>query len=96
MRKLNQIKIGKEIKKLRLSKGYTQKELASKIGVTTRYISDIEQDRSNASYDVLIKICNLFKVSLDELFSNYLDVSATKDFTYSISGAIDYLKKIKV
>ena len=96
MRKPNQIKIGKILKQLRLDNHYTQKELSKKVGVTTRYISDIEQDRSRASYDILIKLCNVYKVTLDEIFSDYLKARKSKKIEYSINGAINYLKKIKI
>ena len=95
MRKQKQIKVGKIIKEFRKKNRYTQKELAEKIGVTTRYISDIEQDRSRASYDVLVNICNLFEISLDEIFAEYLKIKQNKELQYSIEGAIDYLKRIK-
>ena len=99
MRKRNEIKIGNTIKELRKSKNYTQRELAEKIGVTTRYISDIEQDRSRASYDILIKICNLFEVTPNEIFNEYLQLNQNKQhkkLEYSINGAIEYLRKIKI
>ena len=36
-------------------------KLAEEIEVSVRYISDIEQDKSKPSYEVLIKICNIFR-----------------------------------
>ena len=69
MRKPSTIKIGKIIQQIRKSNGYTQEKLAEAIEVSVRYISDIEQDRAKPSYEILIKICNLFKISLDQIFS---------------------------
>ena len=60
MRKVSTIKIGKTLKEIRRSNGYTQEKLAEAIEVSVRHISDIEQDRAKPSYEVLIKICNLF------------------------------------
>ena len=62
MRKTGVIKIGKIIKRIRLSNGYTQEELAEAIDITARHISDIEQDRSKPSYEVIVGICNLLIV----------------------------------
>ncbi len=86
MRKTSTIKIGKNLQQIRKSNGYTQEKLAEKIEVSTRYVSDIEQDRAKPSYEVLIRICNLFKVSLDQIFSEYLKIKENKSLEYSISG----------
>ncbi len=86
MRKTSTIKIGKNLQQIRKSNGYTQEKLAEEIEVSTRYVSDIEQDRAKPSYEVLIRICNLFKVSLDQIFSEYLKIKENKSLEYSISG----------
>ena len=95
MRKVNTIKIGKNIQAIRKSNGYTQERLAEKIEVSVRYVSDIEQDRANPSYEVLIRICNLFKVSMDQIFSEYLNVKENKSLEYSLAGFDKLSKKDK-
>ena len=74
MKKLNAIKIGKKLQSIRKAYGYTQEKMAEKIECSTRYIGDIEQDRSKPSYEVLVRICNTFNISMDEIFSEYLDI----------------------
>ena len=86
MKKSSIIKIGQNIQKIRKSNGYTQEKLAENIEVSVRYISDIEQDRAKPSYEVLIRICNLFHVTLDQIFSEYLDVKENKSLEYSLAG----------
>ncbi len=86
MRKPSTVKIGKNIQKIRKSNGYTQERLAEEIEVSVRYISDIEQDRAKPSYEILIKICNLFNISLDQIFSKYLKVTNNKILEYTLSG----------
>ena len=86
MKKPSIIKIGKNIQEIRKSNGYTQEKLAENIEVSVRYISDIEQDRSKPSYEILIRICNLFHVTLDQIFSEYLNVKENKSLEYSIAG----------
>ncbi len=86
MRKTSTIKIGRNLQQIRKSNGYTQEKLAEEIEVSARYVSDIEQDRAKPSYEVLIRICNLFKVSLDQIFSEYLKIKDNKSLEYSISG----------
>ena len=46
MRKASTIKIGKKLQTIRKSNGYTQEQLAEKVEVSVRYISDVEQDRA--------------------------------------------------
>lgn len=95
MRKVNTIKIGKNIQAIRKSNGYTQERLAEKIEVSVRYVSDIEQERANPSYEVLIRICNLFKVSMDQIFSEYLNVKENKNVEYYLAGFDKLSKKDK-
>lgn len=86
MRKASTIKIGETLQKLRKSFGYTQEKLAEEIEVSTRYIGDIEQDRAKPSYEVLIKICNLYNISLDQIFSEYLNIKENKMVEYGLYG----------
>ncbi len=95
MKKTSLIKIGKNIQKIRKSNGYTQEKLAEEIEVSVRYISDIEQDKSKPSYEVLIKICNVFQISLDQVFSEYLNIKENKSMEYSLADFDKLSKKDK-
>lgn len=95
MRKPSTIKIGKNLQAIRKSNGFTQEKLAEEIDVSVRYISDIEQDRSKPSYEVLIRFCNLFKISMDQIFSKYINVKDNKTLEYSIIGFDKLAKKDK-
>ena len=86
MRKASTIKIGATLQTLRKSYGYTQEKLAEEIEVSTRYIGDIEQDKSKPSYEILIKICNLYNISLDKIFSKHLKVNENKTIEYGLYG----------
>ena len=59
--------IGKRIKELRSKYKYTQTELAAKVGVTKSTIAAYENDSRTPSYDVLIKLANVFRVKVDSL-----------------------------
>ena len=85
MRKASTIKIGKKLQTIRKSNGFTQEQLAEQIGVSVRYVSDVEQDRAKPSYEVLIKICNIFKISLNQVFSEYLTVTENKSLAYPLA-----------
>ena len=86
MKKSSVIKIGKKLQSIRKTHGYTQEKMAEKIECSTRYIGDIEQDRSKPSYEVLVKICNAFNISMDEIFSGYLDIKDRKESNVSLYG----------
>lgn len=86
MKKANIIKIGKKIKSIRKSNGYTQERLAEKLECATRYIGDIEQDKSRPSYEILVRICNTFNISMDEIFSDYLDLKDKAQSNLALNG----------
>lgn len=73
-KKLN-IKIGKLLKKTRKSLGYTQEEVAEMLDLASRYISDIERDKTKGSIDTLIKLCNVYKITPTYVLQDYLDIS---------------------
>lgn len=58
------------LKIARIRKGISQKDLASKIGLTGQSISEYENGRLNPSYDIMKKISEELDTSVDELFFN--------------------------
>jgi len=86
MKKLKVIKIGKKLQTIRKTYGYTQEKLAEEIECSTRYIGDIEQDRSKPSYEVLVRICNTFNIGMDEIFSSYLDIKDREESNMLLYG----------
>jgi len=63
------MRIGYIISKLRYEKGYSQKEMAEKLGVTKGAIGMWETDRRKPDCDTLVKIADLFNVTTDYLLS---------------------------
>ena len=57
------------MKKERIGKGWTQKQLAEKTGLTPTAISDIENGKAKPSYKVLCMLEDLFGLTHRELFS---------------------------
>ncbi len=55
------------LKELRVSKGYKQKELGKIIGVTEAQYSRLESQKSELNYSQISLLCELFKISSDEL-----------------------------
>ena len=60
-------KFGTILRHLRLSYKFTQKELSKQIGVTDRSIRDWENRGVEPCYDTLIRLADIFDVTLDEL-----------------------------
>ncbi len=59
--------IGKNIKSLRILYGKTQSELAQMLGGKKSLVSNYENGYSTPDIYMLIKIADIFDVSLDEL-----------------------------
>lgn len=60
-------KIGRNIKEVRMKKGYTQEQLSEKMDISARYISRIEQGMAGIRLELLAKICNILDVSIEEI-----------------------------
>ena len=56
------------LKELRLQHGFSQEELAEKIGIKRNTYSDWENGKCKPNYEKLEKIADFFGVSLDWLF----------------------------
>ncbi len=64
------VEIGKRLKRLRLEKGYTQKELAARVsgGLDYTYIGKIERGEQLPSLKILIRISEAFSVPVGYFF----------------------------
>ncbi len=62
------VKIGKNLKALRLSEGLTQEQLAEKLNIGRVNYTRYETDAVRPDYETIILIADFFDVSLDELF----------------------------
>ncbi len=68
------------LKQLRLDKQLRQEQVARLVGISKGAISAYETDIRQPSYDVLIRLANLYRVSVDYLLGR------TDDRTLDISG----------
>lgn len=70
----------KNMKYLRKLRGWTQEELANKLGIKRSLVGAYEEERAEPRIDVLEAVCDIFKLTLDEILrkdlsdnkSNYL------------------------
>ena len=68
-----------QIRKLRSDRGWTQKDLAEKMGTTQSTVSRIE-DADNESYSIqtILKLCHAFDVGLNLAFSSIINMYQEK------------------
>lgn len=86
------VDFGNRLKTLRVQNKYTQMQLADRIGVTKSVISAYENGFRMPSYDVLISIANIFKVSTDFLLGREQQTGI--DLSGLTEGEILALKKL--
>ncbi len=60
--------ISNTVYEMRAKKGLTQEELAEKTGVTRQTIIAIEKGNYTPSVLLALKIANVFKISIEDLF----------------------------
>lgn len=71
--------LGNRIRNLREDHDLTQKELSAKLGLTPKMISFYENNQRTPPIDVLLKLSNIFNVSIDYL----VGVPNNKELTLS-------------
>ena len=73
------IEIANRLAKLRKEKGYSQEELAEKLGLSRQAVSKWERAESSPDTDNLICLAKLYNVSLDELLRTEEDIESIKE-----------------
>lgn len=92
------VEFGNTLKTLRLQNNFTQAQLAQRLGVTKSVISAYETGLRMPSYDVLISISQIFKVTTDYLLGlekkQGLDLSGlTEDEVQALTDLIKAMKR---
>lgn len=64
------IKLGVRVKQLRISKGYSQEQLAELADLDRTYIPGIESGKRNVSIVVLEKLAKAFGINISDLMNN--------------------------
>jgi transcriptional regulator with XRE-family HTH domain len=59
--------IGQRVARIRKERGYTQVELAAKIGILQTLVTDYENDRLRLTAEMAVRFAMALDVSLDEL-----------------------------
>ena len=66
---MNQEKIGRFLASCRKECGYTQASLGEKLGITDRAVSKWETGKSIPDASIMLELCNLLKISVNELLT---------------------------
>lgn len=69
--------LGKKIKSVRCDRGLTQENLAELVGCNTSHISNIENNYTKLSLNVLLAIANSLNVSIDYLLAEQQNSTST-------------------
>lgn len=93
--------IGKKIKLARSKTNYTQEDLAEKISLSPRYISQLERGIAFGSANTIVELCKALNISSDFLFSDLIETSSAENinlidnkFLENYSQLNDYNKKV--
>lgn len=70
--------IGERLKKARLSKGFTQEQLAEKLDVSVAFLSRAERGNVKINLSRITQICNILDVSISNILTG--TVSNSKNY----------------
>lgn len=76
---MDQIKIGKFIAACRKEQGMTQAALAEKLGISDRAVSKWETGKSMPDSGIMLELCKLLKINVNELLSGERIMSESYD-----------------
>ena len=61
--------VGAELRRLRLTRGLTQQEVANRVGVHRTYLNQVEAGSRNVSLGILAKLARVLETSLSSAVS---------------------------
>lgn len=67
-------RLGEKLHTLRLREGYTTRQLAERLGVSHTHIIGIENGKRGTSNELVLRIADLFHVTIDQLMRDELDI----------------------
>ena len=73
--------IGKKIKLARVNSKLTQEELAEEIGISARYVSQLERGLAFGSANTIISLCNTLNIDSNFLFEDLINTQNNTSFS---------------
>lgn len=92
------VDFSQRLRQLRNDKHLTQAQVAKRVGVTASMVSSYETDIRLPSFEVMIRLADLFGVTVDYLLcrqdKRFVDISELSDEEASVvCGMVEILKK---
>lgn len=87
------IYIGEKIREYRILKGFTQKELAQKIGMGDTTVANYEKGFRTPKKNTLFKLANAFDISIDDLFPPIQSADTSNELVQAINDTVVQLTK---
>lgn len=92
--------LNENIRRLRMARNISQVDLAKALGVTKQSISNWENNNIQPSIDMLIRICDYFRVTTDYMLGleekTYIEISGLTYYELAhITAIIDDIRKQK-
>lgn len=78
-KKVSYVTFGERIRLLRDKKGYTQKYIASKIGVKNNTLHGYENGLREPPFEILVQLAEIYEVTVDYLLGRSSDPRLTKE-----------------
>lgn len=72
--------IGKKIKLARVNSKLTQEELAEELGISTRYVSQLERGLAFGSANTIINLCKVLNIDSNFLFEDLINSDSNTSF----------------
>jgi len=91
---MDQIKIGKFIAECRKIQNLTQSQLAEKLGITDRAISKWENGRAMPDSSLMLDLCSILNISVNELLSGEV-IGMEKDDKKNEQLLLDIAKEVE-
>lgn len=80
------LKVGDKLQNARKSCGLTQEQVADKLDCSPRYLGQLETNNTNSSIPLILELCSLYGLSLDDLYSKYLKNVPKQEDLSKITG----------
>lgn len=84
------IRIGENIRKARIKKGYTHADMCQKLQITPHFLLRIEYGRTKITLDRIVDICKALDVSVEELVGT--EEKIEQNIFYLKNNGIEYAK----
>tara|TARA_B110000014_G_scaffold29418_1_gene18399 strand:+ start:216 stop:980 length:765 start_codon:yes stop_codon:yes gene_type:complete len=85
------IKVNENIRYLRKKKGWTQEMFSKKVGIKRSLVGAYEEGRSDPRLNNLLKMCDLFDISLDNILKKDVSTLSLKNYKKNDSQKVKVL-----